>query len=282
MMKMGEDASNTMSSTSAKEEEHPNFHGFLMLGEEELCLCHLAMFSMPDHRYQVILQVELPANDMEIYRKKRKENPDKPLIIMNNPIKKNGNDQGMLLKDLVNSGSFSAYMSFSDEDGNPAGEKIIKSTTVTIKKTLLFRQLDPTGDDYPEKLTYYLYGTDSGEYHLSHMLTRAPNFQQELDVTVTPVGSFMPMPLQEILKGSHSKPVIVPIFNAGPEKSKQPIKEDPLTNSEYDLEISTGAHAFPIVKIIRKFWINNISLNEGFMDHTQMPHHMDAHSHDAA
>ncbi len=64
MMEMREEASNNMSSTSAKEEEQPSLHGFLILGEEELCLCHLAMFSIPEHRYQVILQAELPANDM--------------------------------------------------------------------------------------------------------------------------------------------------------------------------------------------------------------------------
>jgi hypothetical protein len=275
MMEMGKEASRNISGASAKEEEHPNFHGFLVLGEKELCLCHLAMFSMPDHRYQVILQADLPANDMETYRKVRKEIPDKPLIVMNNEEK--------LLKELVNSGSYSAYVSFADDDGNPIGEKVIESTTVTIKKILLFKKLDSTGDDYPENFTYYLYGTDSEEYHLSHMLTKAPNFQQELDVTVASGVLNMPGKLQEILTGSHSKPVIISI--GGPEKSKQPIKEDPLTKSEYDWQISTGAHAFPIVKIIKRFWINNISLNKGFMDGMEgMEHrkHMDSHTHETA
>jgi len=197
-----------ISAASAKEEEHPTFHGFLILGEKELCICHLAMFSVPDHRYQVILQVEIPENDMAIYRKIRKEIPDKSLIVMNN--------RRMLLKELVDSGLYSAYVSFADDDGNPIDEKVIESTTVTIKKILLFKKLDPTGDDYPENLSYYLYGTDSEEYHLSHVLTKAPNFQQELDVTVHIPVLNMPTELQEMLTGSHSKPTIISI--GGPEK----------------------------------------------------------------
>jgi len=252
MMEMGKEASQNISAASAKEEETPNFHGFLILGEKELCLSHLAMFFMPDHRYQVILQAHLPENDMAIYSKIRKEIPDKPLIVMNN--------EEMLLKELVNSGSYSAYVSFADDDGNPIGEKIMESTTVTIKKILLFKKLDPTGDDYPENLSYYLYGTDSEEYHLSHVLTKAPNFQQELDVTVHIPVINMPKGLQDMLTGSQSKPIIISI--GGPEKSKQPIEKDPLTESEYQLDNSFGAHAFPIVTIIKRFWINNISLNK--------------------
>jgi hypothetical protein len=44
-------------------------------------------------------------------------------------------------------------------------------------------------------------------------------------------------------------PVIISI--GGPEKSKQPLKQDPLTELEYEVEISTGAHAFPIIKILK-------------------------------
>lgn len=76
---------------------------------------------------------------------------------------------GMLLKDIVNSSSFSATGSFADEDGNPAGD-FIESTMVTVKKSLLFESLNPN-IQYPESLTYYLYGSNS-DFHLSHVIDR--------------------------------------------------------------------------------------------------------------
>jgi hypothetical protein len=47
----------------------------------------------------------------------------------------------------------------------------------------LFESLNPNAE-YPEILTSYLYGSGP-EFHLSHLLSRAPNFQQELDVTLS-------------------------------------------------------------------------------------------------
>jgi hypothetical protein len=206
------------------------------------------MFFMPDHSFQVILEVELDNNSNITYIKTRKENPDKPLIIMNN--------KSMLLRELVNSGSFDAKICFANEDGDQEGSPIIKSTTVTVKKKLLFESLNPN-TEYPEILTYYLYGSGQ-EFHLSHVLSRAPNFQQELDVTLS--GDIIDKINEldsEILKIS---------FPSLKERTNQPITIDPLTGPEFTIGMDNRPEMSGKIKIINKFWINNNPLNSE-------PHH---------
>jgi hypothetical protein len=227
----------------------PSSHGFLMMGTEKLFSCHLPMYFTPGHSFQVILEIELGGNDIETYLKTRKENPGEPLIIMNNTK--------MLLEELVNSGSYKAAGCFADENGDPkeGEDPFIKSTTVTIKRKLLFESLNPNAE-YPENLTYYLYGTNS-EFHLSHLLSKAPNFQQELDVALSGDISDKIKELDsEIVK------ISIPSLN---ERSKQPITIDPLTQSEYTIRMDDlddeAVNVSSKIEIINKFWINNGSLN---------------------
>jgi hypothetical protein len=232
---------------SNSSKQMPSSHGFLIMGSEKLFSCHLPMFFMPNHSFQVILEIELGGNDIETYHKTRKENPGKPLIIMNNTK--------MLLEDLVNSGSYKAAGYFANENGDPIGNPFIESTTVTVKRKLLFESLNPNAE-YPEKLTYYLYGTNS-EFHLSHLLSKAPNFEQELDVTLSSNISDKIKELDtEIVK------ISIPSLN---ERSNQPITIDPLTQSEYIIRIDDvddkAADTSGKIEIINKFWINNGSLN---------------------
>ena len=232
---------------SNSSKQTPMSHGFLMMGTEKLFSCHLPMYFMPDHSFQVILEIELGGNDIETYLKTRKEHPGEPLIIMN--------DRRMLLEELVNSGSYKAAGYFADENGDPKGAPFIDSTTVTIKRKLLFESLNPNAE-YPENLTYYLYGTNS-EFHLSHLLSKAPNFQQELDVTLSGDISDKIKELDsEIVK------ISIPSLN---ERSKQPISIDPLTKSEYTIRMDdVDNEAIDVsgkIEIINKFWINNGPLN---------------------
>jgi hypothetical protein len=223
-----------------------------MMGTEKIFSCHLPMYFMPDHSFQVILEIELGGNDIETYLKTRKENPGEPLIIMNNTE--------MLLEELVDSGSYEAAGYFANENGDPKkGEPpFIDSTTVTVKRKLLFEPLNPNAE-YPENLTYYLYGTNS-EFHLSHLLSKAPNFQQELDVELS--GDIIDK-IKEL--DSEIVKISIPSLN---ERSKQPITIDLLTQSEYTIrmdakeeEEEAAADVSGKIKIINKFWINNGPLN---------------------
>jgi hypothetical protein len=244
--------------------ERPAGHGMLLLGTNKVYASHLAMFAMPQHRYQAILELELDSNGKERYLNTKREDPSKPLIIMNR--------KAMLLKDVVNSGNvpFDGRISLADDDGNPV-KTVIESTAVTVTKSLLFRQLNPTGDNYPENLSYYLYGIHP-EFHLSHVITKAPNFQQEMDASLHDVDFKGNKTVEDIMNGVSSGPITVSIPDLE-EGNKQHIKQDPLDKSEYTISIpgdrirTSLGDSTAKISIINKFWINNMSLNQGFADH---------------
>lgn len=201
------------------------------------------MFSMPKHSYQAILQVELSKTDKDAYLTTRNNNPGKPLIITNK--------NQMLLRDIVNSTSFSAFASFADADGNPLGN-FIDSTIVTKKKTVLFEPLNPNSQ-YPENLTYYLYGSNS-DFHLSHVITKKPNFQQELDVTLSgDVSNKVKDPNFVLTK------LLIPSLTDIPSLDASGYPKESLTLKEYQVRMHNGTTGR--ISVVNNFYINNWSLN---------------------
>ena len=228
-----------MESISQSSHERPAVHGFLMLGTNNLYLCHLPMYHMPVHSYQTILEGEIEGSHLENYRKIKKENPTKPLIVLNK--------SPTTLEKLVNSNSFFGPISFANEQGDPVGDPI-GSTTVTIKRILLLKQLNKESPDYPENLEYYLFGTEP-DWHLSHSLSKAPNFEHELDISIS--GN-----LPDNIKESEIIKISIPAVE---EKSGQPITHDPLSQNDYTIATENGAKIQ--ISIMNRFWINNGPLN---------------------
>ena len=212
-------------------------HGFLMLGMKNLYLCHLPMYFMPAHTYQSIVEAEIEDSIWENYLKIKRETPSKPLIILN--------DEPMSLEGLVNSNSFLGQIFFSNENGDPVGATL-GSTKVTIKKKLLFERLFKDSPDYPENLEYYLFGTNM-DWHLSHYISKAPNFEQELDISISGTDEVMENGITKISLPSEK------------EKNRQPIKGDPLTKNEYTVTMQNGKELE--ISIVNRFWINNAMLN---------------------
>lgn len=212
-------------------------HGFLMLGMKNLYLCHLPMYFMPAHTFQSILESEIEDSVWDNYLKIKRENPSKPLIILN--------DKPMSLEGLVNSNSFFGRIFFANEHGDPVGDTL-GSTKVIIKKKLLFEQLFEDSPNYPENLEYYLFGTNT-DWHLSHFLSKTPNFEQELDISISGTDEAMENGITKIS------------FPSEKEKSRQPITNDPLTKNEYTVTMQNGKE-FEI-SIVNRFWINNEPLN---------------------
>ena len=212
-------------------------HGFLMLGMKNLYLCHLPMYFMAAHTFQSILEAEVEDSIWENYLKLKRENPSKPLIVLN--------DKPMSLEALVNSNSFLGQVFFANENGDPVGDTL-GSAKVTIKKKLLFEQLFKNSPDYPENLEYDLFGTNT-DWHLSHYISKAPNFEQELDISILGTEEVME---NEITKIS---------FPSEKEKSRQPITSDPVTKNEYTVTMQNSKE-FEI-SIVNRFWINNVMLN---------------------
>jgi hypothetical protein len=149
-------------------------HGFLMLGTKNLYLCHLPMYNMAAHLFQTILEAEIEGPEMEKYLRLRNEKPSRPIIVLN--------ESPMVLEEFANSKSFFGEISFANENGDPV--ELLGTTDVNVKKILLFQQLNKNSPDYPEHLEYYLFGTNS-DWHLSYLLSKAPNFEQELDVSIS-------------------------------------------------------------------------------------------------
>lgn len=227
-------------------QETPDTHSFIIMGSGNLFICHLPMFLMPNHSYQAILEVQLPKTDKDTYLTKRNEYPAKPMIITNS--------SPMFLRDIVNSNSFSAFASFADPDGNPLGDPFIKSTMVTKKKTVLFEPLNPNSQ-YPASLTYYLYGSNS-DFHLSHVITKQPNFEQELDVTLSGnISNIVNEPNFVLVK------VLIPSLNDSPSLDGSGYPKDPfnLNQKEYQIRMDDGTTGG--ISVRNNFFINNWSLN---------------------
>src|SRR3954452_6010867 len=104
-----------------------------------------------------------------------KKNLGKPLIIFE--------PKPMSLEEIANSKSFQCDLFIANNNGDPDGDPLINNLNISVKQNILFEPLNQN-NDYPENISYYLYGRDS-EYHLSHILTKAPNFQQEIDVSLS-------------------------------------------------------------------------------------------------
>ena len=204
------------------------------------------MFLAAPHSYQAILEVSLESSDKEAYLRTKNQNQGKPLIFLNK--------KPSFLKDIVNSHSFLADGYFANQNGDPdpANHPFMASSNVSVDEILVFERLDPTKPDYPDDLTYYIFGSNS-EFHLSHLLTKAPNFEQELDIRLS---GDIPNKINE----SKSKITKISIPSEK-EKTRQPINRDPLTQSEYAVTMEDGTTGK--VSIGDKFFINNASLNEG-------------------
>jgi hypothetical protein len=194
---------------------------------------------MAAHSFQTILEGQIEGPAMKNYLKIKNKNPAKPVIVLNK--------SPMILEELANSSSFFGPIHFANKNGDPVGNPI-SETRVNIKKILLFKQLNKNSPDYPENLEYYLFGTNS-DWHLSHFLSKAPNFEHELDISISDHFS-------DSKKESKIIKISIPSVN---EKSKQHIKVDPLTQKDYNIETENGDKIQ--ISITNRFWLNNKILN---------------------
>jgi len=218
-------------------------HGFLLMDTNNVFGCHLPMFFMPAHAFQVIFGLSFEDKVKEKYLAIKKDNPGKPLIIFNpKPM------EPMSLEEIANSGSFECNFYFSNNNGDPDGGPFITDANISVKK-ILFEPLNQN-ENYPENLSYYLYGKDS-EYHLSHILTKAPNFQQEIDISISDN-------IIDTINKMNNSITRISISSLS-EKSKQPIVNDPLNQSQYTINLDNGITG--TINIESKYWINNGPLN---------------------
>lgn len=167
-----------MASSPAGIVDTPSQHGMFMLGRTHLFLCHMPMFTMEDHSYQLILRADLDPASAKIVATDRSSHAHTPYNLINIE-----DDQFTL--PAVHAGditSFRAhvYRSYAGGDGAP-GDKIVDAAVVTIRRVVVYRHFDQSMQRPPHS-TYYLFG-EGGEAHLSHRLSRDPDFQHLLSVS---------------------------------------------------------------------------------------------------
>jgi hypothetical protein len=161
--------------------DEPGDHGMFMLGTETLFLCHMPMFTMEKHMYQLILRASLPPDVMQRYRLLRRANPRKPYNLQNsNPFTLPEIKSGAIASYLA-----TIYDGYAGEDpGPPLWGSDTDPVTVTVENIVRYRHFD-FGIAHPDEMTYIVYGRGD-EAHLSHYIARETDFQHELTLPAPP------------------------------------------------------------------------------------------------
>lgn len=173
----------------------PATHGMLVIGEDSVYLMHLPMFQNPEalksdpprimpHRYQAILQATFTKPGSQdpqgAYAKDRRQHPDVRIYTIK-PAE-------FVLPELVAAEPRKTFTAavfrqhFEDED-RPDAVEILNGVGVNVERVVHFQEFDPAAKK-PERLEYLLFGRGS-EIFMAHLVTRPPDFDQVLAVTVT-------------------------------------------------------------------------------------------------
>jgi len=178
-------------------EDPPARHNMLVVGKEKAFLSHLPMFETVNkngtdytsrHRFQVILEATFDKQEddkqedvTDIYRLDRKSNPGVKMYTLEPEL--------FVLSRLFNPTSQPALTSFNAKihrgHVERGGELIdgLNPVQVQIKKAVYAHKFDPSVEKL-SKLTYILFGTVN-ELYLAHMISKPPDFDQILSVTMT-------------------------------------------------------------------------------------------------
>ncbi|KAI1360161.1 pyridoxal-dependent decarboxylase domain protein [Xylaria arbuscula] len=218
----------------------PDFHGFVVQGLEKAYFTHIAMFNMSNHRKQLILAADLPANVHARYKEERGKNPGQFYTITNMEKEKLED----MLAGLLNPDTAS-NLKFRLDKGIPGAENAtppveegfaLSNVRVVVDESIAFAALD---DDYPAKMPFYLYGSKS-EVHVDHVLKTAPNAQIAADLVQTDLTAHL---TDEQLKNG-----VVVVLDDVFEASLQPL---PTTVQESDKQkhiLNLNAPGFSLVK----------------------------------
>lgn len=181
--------------------DEPAVHNMLIVGQETVFLSHLPMFRAPDfdspHRYQVILEVAFTKEGSDpttVYANDRKKNPATKIYTLN--------PDEFVLPNLIPTNAHASISSFRANIfrghlEKPGKKLLISGVEAGVRKIIHFRELDPKTTN-PPQLEYILFGKRK-ELFLAHFITRPPDFDQVLSVSVSD-HSFTD---QELANGMH-------------------------------------------------------------------------------
>lgn len=156
----------------------PNTHGMFMVGTTRLFLCHMPMFTKPDHMYQLIYEAELDPESWQTYLDEKAVHPYEPYNLVNVDSEKFTLPQ--IQTGAVSSFTADIFRSYSGAGGGQPSNPIISGGTVTVGRIVVYRHFDQQ-IPRPRGLTYYLFGSGE-EAFLSHYIADDPDFQHILAV----------------------------------------------------------------------------------------------------
>jgi hypothetical protein len=170
--------------------DQPDMHGYVIGGVETLLIEHLSMFSMTNHRYQQVLQVDVPDWVLSQYRKAVSQSPKTTTFVL-------GNIESDLftLPDIktLRRHAFIADI-FQGIPTDPTKDKpLVHAVPVTIRDVIYHRPFDDA-EAKPKELTYTIYGL-GGEAAISHYVSSKPDFQHV--VLLDSVPDWIPQPALE-------------------------------------------------------------------------------------
>jgi hypothetical protein len=183
---MGHDQPSSPGTCDPNDEASPptcGVHNQMMVGEQTIYLSHLPMFMFNpkrhEHNYQVILEVTLsaPGNPQATYADDRRRHPDERMYTMSpEPFEMVELDPQHPTRTELTGGIFRGHL----ERG---GRSIIRAATANVVSTVYFHEFDPNAEPLGQ-LEYLLFGK-APDLFLAHVITRPPDFDQILGVTIS-------------------------------------------------------------------------------------------------
>ncbi len=160
-------------------------HNQMMVGEQTIYLSHLPMFMFEperhEHNFQVILEVTLsgPGNPQATYADDRRKHPNERMYTMSpDPFEMVELDPQHPRRTALTGDIFRGHLE------RPFGRPpIIRAATAQVVSTVYFHEFDPNAQPL-DQLEYLLFGK-APDLFLAHVITRPPDFDQILGVTVS-------------------------------------------------------------------------------------------------
>lgn len=225
----------------------PGTHGFVMMGTKELYLNHFAMFGVKEHRYQLILRASLPDFAMQAYLKDKELHPQDMYAVGNVQFDK----MTLLQMKTGQVTSFVADIWRGMPEVPNCTPPMMHNVKVDIEEVVYFRQFDDSLPA-PEQLTYIVYGSGD-EVHMTHYMSRRPDFQQVMDVQGLPAW----IPPLQLRSGFH---INIPNIPNSPADNVA-YTESPLQEGKtYQVHFQGQKTAYPL-QPGNTYWFDGAHLN---------------------
>ncbi|KAL8284400.1 hypothetical protein RB597_001861 [Gaeumannomyces tritici] len=188
----------------------PDIHGFVAQGLDSLFFVHIPMFNMANHRKQLVIAADLPADVHAFYKEQRRANPGAVYTVANMEPDK--------LDDMLKPGATTKWrldLGIPADGAQPLKKDFaLTNTRAVVNQSMAYPALDR---EYPHKMPFYLYGSNA-EMHLDHVLKTAPNAQISFDQVK---ASLSPALSDQQLSGG-----VVAVLDDVFERSLQPLPLD--------------------------------------------------------